>query len=266
MPQTMVSLKDVQNVYSGPEFHLWELLMGEQIHVGGLASSRELARTIGNLRDRTGIDLCCGTGAGMRFLLLLCGVEHMTGVDATRSMIEIGRERSKQAGVADRVTFITGDACDTGLPPESADFVWGEDSWCYVVDKPRLVSEAARLIRSGGVVAFTDWMAQPDRLSVQGAERFCNFMKFPGLQSLNGYARMLEHCGLEVIATRDTGRFASALDVYMRLLRGQFRFDALRILGFSDEQLDTIIGELQFAQDLAHAGALHQGMIVAQKS
>ena len=32
-----------------------------------------------------------------------------------------------------------GDASATGLPGGEADFVWGEDAWCYVVDKDRLI-------------------------------------------------------------------------------------------------------------------------------
>ena len=34
-----IGLKEVQGVYSGPEGELWELIMGEQIHIGGFASS-----------------------------------------------------------------------------------------------------------------------------------------------------------------------------------------------------------------------------------
>ena len=38
-----VYLSDVQQVYTGPEDDLWELVMGEQIHIGGLTSSMDLA-------------------------------------------------------------------------------------------------------------------------------------------------------------------------------------------------------------------------------
>ncbi len=38
-----IGLSEVQNVYSGPEGQLWELIMGEQIHIGGFASSMDLA-------------------------------------------------------------------------------------------------------------------------------------------------------------------------------------------------------------------------------
>ena len=38
-----VGLENVQAVYSGPEGDLWELIMGEQIHIGGFQSSMDLA-------------------------------------------------------------------------------------------------------------------------------------------------------------------------------------------------------------------------------
>ena len=38
-----IGLSDVQAVYSGAEGKLWELIMGEQIHVGGFSSSMNLS-------------------------------------------------------------------------------------------------------------------------------------------------------------------------------------------------------------------------------
>ena len=38
-----IGLSEVRNVYDGPEGELWELIMGEQIHIGGFVSSMELA-------------------------------------------------------------------------------------------------------------------------------------------------------------------------------------------------------------------------------
>ena len=42
-----IGLPDVQTVYSGPEGQLWELIMGEQIHIGGFQSSMDLAQQAG---------------------------------------------------------------------------------------------------------------------------------------------------------------------------------------------------------------------------
>jgi len=145
-----ISLTDVQAVYDGAEGDLWELVMGEQIHIGGLSSSMELAERAGIAEGGTGVDLCCCNGAGMRFLVRFRGVAHMTGVDATKRIVERGRQRTEAEGMTGRIEFVLADATDTGLPADSADFVWGEDAWCYVEDKDRLIAEATRLVRRAG--------------------------------------------------------------------------------------------------------------------
>ena len=85
----------------------------------------------------------------------------MVGVEATEQVVERGREIVRAEGLDECVSFILGDACATGLSTEQTDFVWGEDAWCYVEDKQALVIEAARLVRPGGAVAFTDWAKGP---------------------------------------------------------------------------------------------------------
>lgn len=67
-------------------------------------------------------------------------------------MVERRRQLCSDEGLDERISFLVGDACATDLPAEAANFVWGEDAWCYVSDKPALIAEAARLLRPGGVV------------------------------------------------------------------------------------------------------------------
>src|SRR5512140_37667 len=203
-----IGLKDVQAVYGGPEGDLWELVMGQQIHIGGFHSSMDLAERAGIGTGMHGVDLCCCNGAGMRFLVKFRGVASMRGVDATSKVVERGRRRCQALGLADRITFTLADVCDTGLPSGSADFVWGEDAWCYVADKPRLIAEAARLVKPGGVIAFTDWVEGSKGLSAPEAERLLMFMKFPSLQDLKGYPERLKANGCNVKVAEDTGRFA----------------------------------------------------------
>ncbi len=170
-----IGLKEVQAVYSGPEGQLWELIMGEQIHIGGFASSMDLAQRAGIGPDMKGVDLCCCNGAGMRFLVRFRGVSQMQGVDATEKVVEQGRSRCEQEGLSDKIKFTLADVCDSGLEDASADFIWGEDAWCYVVDKEKLISEAARIVRPDGVIAFTDWIEGKAGLSDAEAERFLDF-------------------------------------------------------------------------------------------
>jgi SAM-dependent methyltransferase len=260
-----IGLENVQAVYSGPEGDLWELVMGEQIHIGGFQSSMDLAKRAGMKAGMNGIDLCCCSGAGMRFLVKFCDVASMRGVDATARVVERGRQRCQDAGLAERINFTLANVCASGLPSVGADFVWGEDAWCYVVDKTKLIAEAARLVKPCGLIAFTDWIEGPAGLSAQEAERFLTFMKFPNIQDLQGYKDLLTANGCQVDVAEDTGRFAPYVDLYLDMLNKQLTYDALRIIGFDMALMQAMGGEMVFMQQLAHAGKIAQGIFIARK-
>jgi SAM-dependent methyltransferase len=261
-----IGLTDVQAVYSGPEGVLWELVMGEQIHIGGFASSLDLAEKAQIADSGAGVDLCCCNGAGMRFLLRFANVKMMTGVDATQTVVDQGRAMCQDEGVADRVNFVLADACETGLPDAQADFVWGEDAWCYVSDKPALIAEAARIVKPGGTIAFTDWVEGPASLSDEEAQRFLAFMKFPNIQDIDGYSSLLAANGCDVKIAEDTGRFAPHVDLYLNMLNMQLTYDALKIIGFDMDMMAAMGAEMQFMKTLADEGKIAQGVFVATKS
>lgn len=262
---TGIGLAEVQAAYTASEGDISELIMGEQVHIGGLISSRELAERAGIEAGSAGVDLCCCTGAGMRFLVRFHDVRHMTGVDATSTMIELGRQRTDREGLSDRISFVQADACATGLSDESADFVWGEDAWCYVADKAALIAEAVRIVRPGGAIAFTDWLSGPVSMTSREAERFLRFMTFPGLLSLDEYRQLLEANGCHVESARDTGRFAPWVDLFRQMITMQLTYDALRIVGFDQERMATLEADRELMQELAHDGKLIQGMLIARK-
>ncbi len=260
-----IKLAHVQETYSGPEAKLWELLMGEQIHIGGLASSLDLAEQAGIAEGSRGVDLCCCTGAGMRVLARFRKVAGMTGVDATPAMIQLGQRRCAEEGSGARIAFVEADVCATGLPAGQADFAWGEDAWCYVENKPQLIAEAARLVKAGGVIAFTDWMEGPAGLSASEAERFLKFMKFPNLLSLEEYKSTLQASGCTVQKAQDTGRFSSHCQLYLDMTEKQLTYDALKIIGWDMALAQAILAEMHFMLCLAQSGKIMQGLIVAQK-
>ena len=260
-----VGLSDVQAVYDGAEGQLWELIMGQQIHIGGLRSSMDLAAKAHIEPGTAGVDLCCCSGAGMRFLTRFCKVGCMIGVDATEAVIHRGQCRNEAEGLADRISFVQADVCRTGLASASADFVWGEDAWCYVVDKPALIAEAVRLVRPGGVVAMTDWIEGPGGLSEAESSRYMKFMKFPNILGIAEYKDLLSQQGCQVTVAEDTGRFAPYVDLYLQMLDMQLTYDALRIIGFNQPLLEAMAGEMQFLAQLAHAGKIAQGLFIARK-
>ncbi len=261
-----ITLADVQAVYAGPEGDLWELIMGEQIHIGGFVSSTDLAEKAQIAAGANGVDLCCCNGAGMRFLVRFRNVESMHGVDATEKVVLSGRERCRQQGLDDKIKFTVADVCESPLETGSADFIWGEDAWCYVSDKPKLIAEAVRIVKTGGTIAFTDWIEGPTPLTDDEAQRYMKFMKFSNIEDLDGYRGLLEQNGCTVITAEDTGRFSPYVDLYLNMIGMQLTYDALKIIGFDNDMMQAIAGEMQFMQQLAHDGKIAQGLFVAKKN
>jgi SAM-dependent methyltransferase len=261
-----VHLSNVQAVYSGAEGRLWELLMGEQIHIGGLESSMDLAERAGIAAGWHGVDLCCAGGAGMRFLIRFRQVAQMTGVDATPTMLDLARKRTAAEGLSDRTTFIEANVCASGLAGGRFDFVWGEDAWCYVEDKAKLIGEVVRLLKPRGSVAFTDWMEGALPMTAAEARRCLAFMKFPSVLSLDEYSSLLQANGCAIRVASDTGRFPEYVPLYLDMIERQLTYDALKIIGFDQTLATTLIGEMKFLQSLAEAGKIIQGLIVAEQS
>ena len=259
-----IGLAEVRSVYASAQGDFWELLLGQQIHIGGMKSSMELADLAEIGAGMSGVDLCCCNGAGMRFLVRFRGVASMVGVDAAEAVVERGRRRSREEGFGDRIKFICGDACQSGLPTASADFVWGEDAWCYVADKPKLIAEAARIVRPGGVIAFTDWVEGATGLGNDEALQFLGMMKFANIEDIGGYKRFLERSGCEMLVAEDTRRLAAYMDLFVNMIEMQLTYDVLRIFDFSADLLQKAIDGSRFLAGLARAGKIGQARFVTR--
>jgi len=90
-------------------------------------------------------------------------------------------------------------------------------------------------------------------------------MKFPNVQSTDGYRDLLEDAGCEVIKAEDTGRFGPYVDLYLNMLNMQLTYDALKIIGFDQELMQKMGGEMGFMQKWSHAGKIAQGLFIARK-
>ncbi len=263
MKRNEVTLADVQQVYGGPECDLWELIMGEQIHAGGMASSLALAEVAGIQKGMKGVDLCCCLGAGMRLLARTFGVE-MCGIDTTAAVLEKARTRTKTEGLDNLLSFKEGDVTAIPYDDSSFNFVWGEDAWCYVLDKKKLIEQAHRVLEPGGTIAFTDWIEGPKGLSDEEAARITTFMKFPYMESLGGYQMLLMDCGFEIKEATEI-EFGRYVDLYITMLEEQLTYDALRILGGDMELFKGMGGEMHYMRDRIHENKMARGRFVGVK-
>lgn len=162
----------------------------DQDHFGGLAANDLLIQAAGIRPTDHVLDVCSGLGGPARYLARRVGC-RVTGLDLTASRHESAQRLTALVGLDDRVTFHLGSALEMPFADATFDVVVGQEAWCHVPDKARLVAECARVAKPGGVIAFTDILRR-DSLSADDLARLAVEMTFPTLESLDGYRELLE--------------------------------------------------------------------------
>ena len=257
-----VTIGNVSEVYDGPGGILWEMLMGEQIHVGAESESDVLAQKAGIGAESHVLDVCSALGGPARYLARNYGC-RVTGLDATRRMDEEANRRTKEAGLENRIDFVLGNALDMPFSASTFDVVWGQDAWCYITDKQRLIEECARVLKPGGVLAFTDWL-ETGPMSDDEWTALNTFMVFPYLETLDGYAALAEAAGLTVVEKEDLSPdFATHVQGYLDMVRNDFR-QAI-IDNYGQEMQGAVEAGITLWRDASAAGKVGRGRLVARK-
>jgi sarcosine/dimethylglycine N-methyltransferase len=234
----------------------------DQDHFGGIEANDSLATQAGIAHHQHVLDVCSGMGGPARYLAHRIGC-RVVGLDFTESR-HLGAQRlTKLVGLDQLVSFRHGNALDMPFEDASFDVVIGQEAWCHVPDKPRLIAECARVVKPGGVVAFTDILRRPT-LSEAEMTRLADGMPFPTLETLAGYAGLLEGCGCEVLVREDLSEeWARILLQRLAMYRG-LRDETVRKFGEAhfrkwDETYAFFVG-------LYQEGKLGGGRFVARRT
>ncbi|WP_440949793.1 class I SAM-dependent methyltransferase [Methanosphaerula subterraneus] len=258
-----LSIADISEAYAGPIGALWELLMGEEIHVGGAGETDRLAALAGVKAGDHLLDICSALGGPARHLAAGYGC-RVIGVDATAAMVREAERRTEKAGLVDRVSFRLGNALDLPFRGSTFDIVWGQDAWCYVTDRERLISEAGRVAKPGGILAFTDWV-ETGRMTDGEREALLSFMLFPTLETPGRYDALLARHGWEVTGYENLDQeFALALGRYRELVTGDLR--AMIIEQIGQEMYTVALQGIAGWEQAAHEGKVGRGRWIARKA
>jgi len=110
----------------------------------------------------SGLDICCGTGAGMRMLHGVCR-ERVVGVDFSRGMLDVGRRNLGHLCGGPSLEWVRGDALTLPLA-RSFDIAvcFGALGHIPRADEDRFLGQVAGVLRPGGrFVIVTSTMPAP---------------------------------------------------------------------------------------------------------
>ncbi len=132
-----------------------QLFPYDQLHGGGLMATRGHASRLNPSRGDHVLDIGSGIGGPARYMVATFGC-RVTGLDLTPQFVAAAADLTRLCGLADRASFVAGDAAAMPFASDSFD-----GACCFYVGmnlpgKAAVLSEAARVLKPGARAVWTE--------------------------------------------------------------------------------------------------------------
>lgn len=212
----------------------------------GIELGRRLALRLGYTAGVPLLDVGCGRGGPSVALTQEFGYE-VTGIDLVAPNVVRARSDAAEAGV--EVAFLVGDAQHLPIATDSVRACVVADAAQYVGDKRGLLSELARVLKPGGVVAISD-LLRTGEADPAAIERFTDAWDMAPLATLTEYREAMPDAGFsatryEDVTANSVGRFGFWADLFLTLVGTPVGNAAERLLAWKGIDLDAVIEQVE---------------------
>ncbi|MFU8831105.1 MAG: SAM-dependent methyltransferase [Wenzhouxiangella sp.] len=260
--------EDADNFY----FHVWG---GEDIHIGLYQSDDEsiadasrrtvahMTELLGELKaDQRVLDLGAGYGGSMRYLAKRFGCQCVA-LNLSEVENERNRQMNRDQGLDGLIRVVDGDFTNLPFDADEFDVVWSQDAILHSEDRARVCAEAARVLKPGGRLIFTDPM-QSDQARPERLQAIYDRIHLDSLGSPGFYRKVLGELGLKAGKFED---HSEQLPRHYARVRQELinNADDLRAHGVSDEYIERMQTGLQNWVDGGKRGDLAWGIFLFEK-
>ncbi len=149
------------------------------------------------------LDVGCGCG---NFLFQVTGQTGCqgTGLDLSIERIKFARQRQAELG-RPGIEFVHGSATAMPFEPGRFSHVVSQDALFLVPDKQASHAEIYRVLRPGGLFAFSDFLQPTPEIGPRARKHVYDRVRWNGGYSLIGYQAALDAAGFEIVLARNLG-------------------------------------------------------------
>ena len=191
------------------------------------------------LRDKDVLEI--GVGHGSHAALLAAKAKSFTGIDLTEAAVTMTKKRFDQFAIPG--TILQMDAEKMSFADSSFDFIWSWGVIHHSADTKRIIKEMNRVLRPGGTATVMVYH-----------RNWWNFGLVYGLLKGVGQGQLKKHKSLHHVAQAATdGAIARYYrqDEWRDLVEGQFKVDAIKIIGQKNDVVPLPAGRVKAAAERA---------------
>jgi sarcosine/dimethylglycine N-methyltransferase len=148
----MAALRAAGHDTANPTVEMLNLI--DQLHGGGLNSTKRQAELLGVAKEMRVLDAGCGVGGSSRYLAHTYGC-RVDAIDLTPQFVETAARLNELCAMDAKITVRQGSVTDLPYEDRSFDLVWCQNVTMNVEDKRRMFGEAYRVLVPGGRYAIS---------------------------------------------------------------------------------------------------------------
>ncbi|MGE7773895.1 bifunctional demethylmenaquinone methyltransferase/2-methoxy-6-polyprenyl-1,4-benzoquinol methylase UbiE [Chitinophaga caseinilytica] len=181
-------------------------------------------RKLKPLAPKSLLDVATGTGDVAIMAQRMLAPDHITGIDISEGMLEIGREKVAKAGFSDKITLQTGDSETISFPDATFDAITAAFGVRNFENLAKGLGEMCRVLKPGGMAVILE---------------FSNPTAFPVKQLYNFYFRYITPTIGKLVA-RNKAAYSYLPSSVKEMPQGQEMCDILKKVGFQDVTCKTL--------------------------
>ena len=215
----------------------------DQDHYGGVDATRRLAEACGIGAGEQVLDICSGMGGPARLIAHEWDC-RVTGIDFNPNRTPSAARLTEMVRLEERARFVRGDATQLPFADAGFDRAISQEAFLHIADKAALFAECFRVLRPGGKLAFTDWIAL-DALGEEERHSLADGIAYRDVHPLADYCAIVAGAGFAPVEAEDVSdQWRTILRARLEMYRGM---EAETVASFGAERHRAFVaGHEQF--------------------